>query len=136
MARFNPHEKSAALYPVVSEFADRCLLQDGSILQPDLRLWTAENISELDRTFVQNPDEGTDSYYQKLEQQMSSGTPESRQLMAELHWVLFTCPSDMGPATKAESQRDLVLVGHPASRGCRCLERGGSGRHRPRGHGP
>lgn len=59
MARFNPHEKSAALYPVVSEFADRCLLQDGSILQPDLRLWTAENLAELDRTFVQNPDEGT-----------------------------------------------------------------------------
>ncbi|KFI29192.1 hypothetical protein CG51_07775 [Haematobacter missouriensis] len=95
MARFNPHEKSAALYPVVSEFADRCLLQDGSILQPDLRLWTAENLAELDRTFVQNPDEGTDSYYLKLEQQMSSGTPESRQLMAELHWVLFTFPSDM-----------------------------------------
>ena len=107
MARFNPHQKSAALYPVVSDFADRCLLQDGSILQPDLRLWTAENLSELDRTFVQNPDEGTDSYYQKLEQQMSSGTPESRQLMAELHWVLFTFPSDMGPATKAQRVREI-----------------------------
>ena len=107
MARFNPHEKSAALYPVVSEFADRCLLQDGSILQPELRLWTAENLSELDRTFVQNPDEGTDSYYLKLEQQISSGTPESRQLMAELHWVLFTFPSDMGPATKAQRVREI-----------------------------
>jgi 5-methylcytosine-specific restriction protein B len=71
MARFNPHQKSAAVYPVVSDFADRCLLQDGSILQPDLQLWTAENLAELDRTFVQNPDEGTDSYYQKLEQQIS-----------------------------------------------------------------
>lgn len=85
---------------MVSEFADRCLLQDGSILQPDLRLWTAENLAELDRTFVQNPDEGTDSYYQKLEQQISSGTPESRQLMAELHWILFIFPSDMARRPK------------------------------------
>lgn len=107
MARFNPHQKSAALYPVVSDFADRCLLQDGSILQPDLPLWTAENLAELDRTFVQNPDEGTDSYYLKLEQQISSGTPESRQLMAELHWVLFTFPSDMGAATKAQRVREI-----------------------------
>ena len=93
MAGFNPHQKSAALYTVVSDFADRCLLQDGSILQADLGLWTAENLAELDRTFVQNSDESTDSYHQKLEQQISSGTPESRQLMAELHWVLFTLPS-------------------------------------------
>jgi 5-methylcytosine-specific restriction enzyme B len=107
MARFNPHQKSAAVYPVVSDFADRCLLQDGSILQPDLQLWTAENLAELDRTFVQNPDEGTDSYYQKLEQQISSGTPESRQLMAELHWILFTFPSDMGAATKAQRVREI-----------------------------
>ena len=66
MARFNPHQKSAALYPAIENFADHCLLNDGSLLEPTQRLWTAENFSELDRTFVQNPDEGTDSYYQSL----------------------------------------------------------------------
>jgi len=107
MARFNPHQKSAALYPAIENFADHCLLNDGSLLEPTQSLWTAENFSELDRTFVQNPDEGTDSYYQKLEQQISSGSPESRQLMAELHWLLFIFPSDMGAATKAQRVREI-----------------------------
>jgi 5-methylcytosine-specific restriction protein B len=107
MARFNPHQKSAALHPAIENFSDHCLLNDGSLLEPTQSLWTAENFSELDRTFVQNPDEGTDSYYQKLEQQISSGSPESRQLMAELHWLLFIFPSDMGAATKAQRVREI-----------------------------
>ena len=102
MARFNPHHDNSKLYPAMREFATECLLRDGSVLQPGQSLWTSENLDELDRSFVQNPDAGDGKYYVKLGQQVAQGSPESRKLMAELHWLLFAFPSDITPSTKEE----------------------------------
>jgi len=38
---------------------------------------------------VKNPDAGNDSYFIKLKVQVMQGSPESRMLMAELHWALL-----------------------------------------------
>lgn len=38
---------------------------------------------------------------------MAAGAPESRKLMAELHWLLLAFPSDVGPETKAARIRDI-----------------------------
>ena len=107
MARFNPHHDNSKLYPAMREFAAECLLRDGSLLQPGLTLWTSENLEELDRSFVQNPDEGDGTYYVKLGQQVGAGSPDSRKLMAELHWLLFVFPSDMNASTKVERIKEM-----------------------------
>jgi len=107
MARFNPHHDNSKLYPAMREFATECLLRDGSVLQPGQSLWTSENLDELDRSFVQNPDAGDGKYYVKLGQQVAQGSPESRKLMAELHWLLFAFPSDITPSTKEERIREI-----------------------------
>ena len=107
MAKFNPHHDSITLYPAMREFASECLLRDGSVLNPGQELWTFKNLEELDRSFVQNPDAGDGSYYEKLGQQVAAGTPDSRKLMAELHWLLFVFPSDMSAATKMERIREI-----------------------------
>jgi 5-methylcytosine-specific restriction protein B len=107
MARTNPHHDNSKLYPAMREFATECLLRDGSVLQPDQRLWTSENLDELDRSFVQNPDEGDGTYYVKLGQQVARGSPDSRKLMAELHWLLFAFPSDITQSTKEERVREI-----------------------------
>ena len=107
MARFNPHHDNSKLYPAMREFATECLLRDGSVLQPGQALWTPENLDELDRSFVQNPDAGDGTYYVKLGQQVAQGSPDSRKLMAELHWLLFAFPSDITPATKEERVREI-----------------------------
>lgn len=107
MARFNPHHDNSKLYPAMREFAAECLLRDGSVLQPDQSLWTSENLEELDRSFVQNPDAGEGTYYVKLGQQVAQGSPDSRKLMAELHWLLFAFPSDITQSTKEERVREI-----------------------------
>jgi len=107
MATFNPHHDNSKLYPAIREFAAECLLRDGSVLQPGLTLWTSENLEELDRSFVQNPDEGDGTYYVKLGQQVARGSPDSRKLMAELHWLLFAFPSDISQSTKEERIREI-----------------------------
>jgi len=107
MARFNPHHDNSKLYPAMREFATECLLRDGSVLRPGQSLWTSENLDELDRSFVQNPDAGDGTYYVKLGQQVAQGSPESRKLMAELHWLLFAFPSDITPSTKEERVREI-----------------------------
>jgi 5-methylcytosine-specific restriction enzyme B len=76
MARFNPHHDHSKLYPAMREFATECSLRDGSVLQPGKTLWTAENLDELDRSFVQSPDEGEGTYYVKLVQQVAQGSPD------------------------------------------------------------
>lgn len=107
MARFNPHHDNSKLYPAIREFAAECLLRDGSVLQSGKSLWTSENLDELDRSFVQNPDTGDGTYYFKLRQQVAQGSPDSRKLMAELHWLLFVFPSDINQSTKDERVREI-----------------------------
>lgn len=107
MARFNPHHDNSKLYPAMHEFAMECLMRDGSMLQPGQTLWTPENLDELDRTFVQNPDAGGDDYYKKLKNQVNSGSTNSRKLMAELHWLLFVFPSDMLARTKEQRIKEI-----------------------------
>jgi 5-methylcytosine-specific restriction protein B len=107
MAKFNPHHDNDKLYPAMRDFASECLLRDGSLLQPGQTLWTSRNLEELDRTFVQNPDEGDGTYYVKLRQQVEAGSPDSRKLIAELHWLLFVFPSDMNASTKVERIREI-----------------------------
>jgi 5-methylcytosine-specific restriction protein B len=107
MARFNPHHDNSKLYPAMREFATECLLRDGSVLQPGQTLWTPQNLDELDRSFVQNPDEGEGTYYVKLGQQVARGSPDSRKLMAELHWLLFAFPSDITSSTKEDRVREI-----------------------------
>jgi 5-methylcytosine-specific restriction enzyme B len=89
------------------KFGNECLLQDGSVLQPGQIVWTPDNLDELDRWFVQNPDEGEGTYFVKLKQQLAQGSPDSRKLMAELHWLLNAFPSDISPSTKEERVREI-----------------------------
>lgn len=89
------------------KFGNECLLQDGSVLQPGQMVWTPDNLDELDRWFVQNPDEGEGTYFVKLKQQLAQGSPDSRKLMAELHWLLNAFPSDISPSTKEERVREI-----------------------------
>lgn len=76
MARFNPHHDNSKLYPAMREFAAECLLRDRSVLPAGQSLWTSENLDKLDRSFVQNLDEGDGIYYVKLGQQVAQGSAD------------------------------------------------------------
>lgn len=77
------------------------LVGDGSVLGGGT-ISTAANYDALDRHFIQQPDAGSGSFYEKLKMQLASAPPDARKLMAELLWALFLFPSNITEDTKRE----------------------------------
>ncbi|KUJ77773.1 AAA family ATPase [Ruegeria profundi] len=108
MARFNPHEESAeAVYAAAETWLDTCLLGDGSIFSSNNNLWTKELLDELDERFVQNLDAGEGDFFEKLEAQLSGGSPQCKQLMSELHWLILLFASRISEPKK---RKDVQLI--------------------------
>jgi hypothetical protein len=98
MARW--HRSPEAL-EAAREWRDRCWMANGSILS-EQALWTPENLAYLDHHFVQNLDEGSRGFLEKLHDQLEATPPAVKQLAAEILWILYLSVSDtsMKGATK------------------------------------
>lgn len=108
MARFNPHEDSAdAVYEAAEYWRDNCLLANGSVFGSDSHLWTKDLLDELDERFVQNLDAGEGDFFEKLEAQLSGGSPQCKQLMAELHWLILLFASRISTPKKRQDIRRI-----------------------------
>ncbi|WP_019022267.1 McrB family protein [Thioalkalivibrio sp. ALE23] len=120
MSRYTPHADTTALLETVEQWRDTCLIDDGSIFG-DETLWTADNLAILDRAFTQNPQEGSESYSEKLKIQLADVPPTAARLMAELNWVLLLFPSNIKPETERQQVLEIWELGgtplsadHPA----------------------
>lgn len=107
MSRYNPHHKTEALYQAVSAWADRCLVNHGSLLDPALQLWTKEFLDELHTHFVQNPDESGSNFQAKLRTQLAGARPEAIKLMAEILWLILLFPSNISPGKKRSTVEEI-----------------------------
>ncbi|WP_238904365.1 McrB family protein [Ruegeria alba] len=103
MSRFNPNHYVAPIYDAAATWKDRCFLLDGSALSDGANLWTNELLGELDQRFVKNLDAGDGDFRSKLKVQLSEGSPDCRQLMAESLWLTLLFPSNVGAAKKREN---------------------------------
>ncbi|WP_373085698.1 hypothetical protein [Sneathiella sp.] len=81
------------------EWKHRCLVGDGSVFSDEL-LWTSDNFAQLKVAFVDNPDEGKRSFYEKLEDQLAGYSPQVIKVAAEAIWVLLLFHSGIGAETK------------------------------------
>lgn len=108
MARYNPDADLSPLYETMDRLRTDCLIGDGSLLSPGRSLWTAEHFAELQRTYVQNLDEGEGKFFEKLKVQLSDATAEAHCLMAELIWLLYAFQrGDVSPPTKDRKVREV-----------------------------
>ena len=98
MPRFEEYEQILA---AAEHWKYRCLLGRRSVFT-DQSLWSRENFEEIHALFVGNPDESDTSFHEKLERQLSPGSPDSKCLWAEMTWVyrLVQHPQAMKPANK------------------------------------
>ena len=103
MARYNPHHDPSPNHAAATRWSERCLIDDGSILQDELKLWTPALIDELDQRFVQNLDEGEGDFFDKLRAQLSEGSADCHKLMAEILWILMLFQSNVGASKKREN---------------------------------
>lgn len=99
MSRYNPHRDTAAIYQAADAWK-QAVRHEGSVLAENKQLWTMDLLDELDRFFVQNPDEGKGTFLEKLQEQLEQASLEARQLMAELLWVTLLFPSNVGSNSK------------------------------------
>ena len=101
MALYTYQHDAPAIVATGRQWVNTCLVGDGSLLGGGA-ISTAANYDALDRYFIQRPEAGSGSFYEKLQTQLADAPPEARKLMAELLWALFLFPSNITQDTKRE----------------------------------
>lgn len=81
-----------AIYSAAAEWKEKCLIRDTSFIWKDENLWTLHNLKRLEETFINNPDESSDSFDQKLEKQLENESEEIYKLMVELLYIYYLFP--------------------------------------------
>ena len=94
-------QQAAAILPAADRWKQRCLLDGGSLFG-DERLWTGQNFEDLRVHFVESPDEGSDSFYEKLRRQLNSAPPEAKRLWSEMTWAFYLIVRNVSPETKRD----------------------------------
>ena len=85
---------------------DKCLVGNGSLFSNN-SVWTLVHLGEMKRYFIDNPDEGSDSFLVKFQKQLEDALPGTKQLAAELMWLLFLFQSNITPYKKIETIREI-----------------------------
>ncbi len=88
-----------ALASAVEQWKSRCLLGSGSVFGEG-ELWTLANLENMDRYFVRGPDLGQGDFFTKLRGQLAPAPPETNRLAAEMLWLMYLFPTDVGGEKK------------------------------------
>ena len=101
MARWTGEPAISAVLEAAATWRDRCFLGDGSVFT-EASLWTITNVEALFTTFSGNPILGNRTFYDKLQEQLTSASADVKKLAAECIWVvlLFPYKTSVSPTTK------------------------------------
>ena len=104
MSRYNPDHQVDLIYDAAQQWRERSLIGQQSVFSESASLWTADLLDELDERFVKRPDVSGADFFSKLEKQLSEGSSDCKQLMAECLWLFFLFPAKdkITPAKKRE----------------------------------
>lgn len=102
MSRYCGDDDPKSILEAGIHWRDAALLGSRSILtnQP---LWTPPVLDLLDEHFVRNPDLGDGKFLEKLESQLAPAAHSAKQLVAEMMWLLYLCPSSLTAAHKRKT---------------------------------
>lgn len=106
MSRYCGDVDPAPIFRAAEHWCTQALSTDGSVLS-DKSLWRLEHLEAIDRYYVNNIDETDRTFFEKLEEQLAPTTPEAKELVAEMLWVMLLCPSNISAEKK---QEDVNLV--------------------------
>ncbi|TXH28362.1 MAG: AAA family ATPase [Mycobacterium sp.] len=99
---------ATALEEVGRRIIDSGFGKDDSLLTPGRPIWTAANLDELTRFYVERPDAGSGGFFEKLKLQLADASPDAVQLFAEL-LILNTLPlTNVSGALKVKQIRNVL----------------------------
>lgn len=107
MSKYNPDHQVEPIYDAARQWCEKSLATEHSVFSEIRSVWTSTLLDELDQRFVKNLDAGEGDFLSKLKEQLSAGSAECRQLMAECLWLLLLFPSNIGAAKKRENVREV-----------------------------
>jgi 5-methylcytosine-specific restriction protein B len=99
MSRYCGERSPDQLLKAAAHWKAVALSKEGSVLS-DNALWTDENLTALDTHYVRRPDLGDDGFFEKLERQLAPAPASVKQLVAEMFWLLYLCPSSLTSVRK------------------------------------
>ena len=102
MARLKQAE---AVLEAAEQWKQRCLLDGGSLFSEE-RLWTRENFEQLHTHFVEKPDDGQDTFHEKLKRQLAPALPATKRLWSEMTWVYYL----ISGTHKGETKLDQIKL--------------------------
>ena len=97
---------TTAILEAAERWKQRCLLEGGSLFTEE-RLWTRERFGQLNTYYVERPDEGSDSFEEKLRRQLEPAPPEAKRLWAEMTWAYYLIVSNVTQAKKLDRIRTV-----------------------------
>ena len=104
------HEGAEAVYAAAQKWVDCALKADDSLFTPGKPIWSSRWLGELRERFLDRPDVGQGSFYDKLSEQLEGSPPEIYQLMAEVLYIHFLIiwPGTMRGETKVSRINDVL----------------------------
>lgn len=102
MSRYCGDDDPKSILDAAIHWRDAALLGSRSILT-NQSLWTSQVLDLLDEHFVRNPDLGDGKFLDKLESQLAPAANFAKQLVAEMMWLLYLCPSSLTAAHKRKT---------------------------------
>lgn len=91
------------LYRAVEEFFTRCIFENRAMTLPERHAWTPDNLVEVKRRLVDQPEVGEGSFIDKLKTQMDGATSDQWVVLADIHYVYYLPPSSLKLSTKIEN---------------------------------
>src|SRR5712692_718731 len=93
--------EAAPVYEVADIFRHRCLLEGSSLLWPQQKVWTPENLSRARPSFGTVPDDVQDEkFLGKWHEQLASESQEIHRVAADLLAFYWLCPTTARAETK------------------------------------
>jgi hypothetical protein len=100
------------LYKVFKDFLRLCLIEDHSLLWPDKKIWTPENVLEVKKRMVDSPLLGSElSFEEKLQKQMSGAPSALWAIICDIYYVYFL------PSTHITLERKIRDINWAANQG-------------------
>lgn len=102
MSRYIGERDTTVILSAANHWQQNCLEKDGSVFSDNAVVWTLLHFQDLEEYFINTPDGSSNSFYEKLENQLDSASDLVKQLAAEMLWVMFLCSSNL--TTKKKRQ--------------------------------
>jgi MoxR-like ATPase len=96
------------IYAAAEQFVDAALRRDDSLFTPGRPVWSEANLGELMKRFVDDPDESSKKFMEKLRGQLEGASHGAIQLMGEVLYFHFLIADNVSGKTKRKVIQEVL----------------------------